>query len=74
MLLLAALQVVLSRWSGQRDLLIGSPTAGRTHRQTEGLIGCFVNTLVMRGDMRGDPTFGELLHETKETAFFIALP
>jgi amino acid adenylation domain-containing protein len=68
MLLLAALQVVLSRWSGQRDILIGSPIAGRTHRQTEGLIGCFVNTLVMRADLSGDPTFAQLLRETKETA------
>src|SRR4029079_11508513 len=68
MLLLAALHVVLGRWSGQRDLLVGSPIAGRVHRQTEGLIGCFLNTLVMRGDLRGDPTFRELLTRTRETA------
>ncbi|MDR3388749.1 MAG: amino acid adenylation domain-containing protein, partial [Rudaea sp.] len=68
MLLLAALQVLLSRWSGQRDIVVGSPIAGRTHRLTEGLIGFFVNTLMMRADLNGDPTFAELLHETKETA------
>ena len=68
MLLLAALQVVLGRWSGQRDLLIGSPIAGRTHRQTETLIGCFLNTLVMRGDLRGNPSFRDLLARTREAS------
>jgi amino acid adenylation domain-containing protein len=68
MLLLATLQVLLSRWSGQRDIVVGSPIAGRTHRQTEGLVGFFVNTLMMRADLNGDPTFAELLHETKESA------
>jgi len=68
MLLLAALHVVLSRWSGQRDIVVGSPIAGRTHRQTEGLIGFFVNMLMMRADLNGDPTFAELLRETKERA------
>jgi non-ribosomal peptide synthetase component F/aryl carrier-like protein len=68
MLMLAALQVVLSRWSGQRDIVVGSPIAGRTHRQTEGLIGFFLNTLVMRGDLRGNPTWRELLAQTRSTA------
>ncbi|MBZ5521498.1 MAG: amino acid adenylation domain-containing protein [Acidobacteriia bacterium] len=68
MLLLASLQVVLGRWSGQRDILIGSPIAGRTHRETEGLIGFFVNMFVMRGNLRGDPTFRELLARTREAA------
>jgi amino acid adenylation domain-containing protein len=68
MLLLAALQVVLSRWSGQRDLLVGSPIAGRTNAQTEKLIGCFLNTLVMRGDLRGNPAFREFLARTREAA------
>jgi amino acid adenylation domain-containing protein len=68
MLLLATLQIVLSRWSGQHDIVVGSPIAGRTHRQTEGLVGFFVNTLMMRADLSSDPTFVELLHETKETA------
>ena len=65
MALLAALQVVLSRWSGQEDIAVGSPIAGRTHRKTEGLIGFFINTLVMRTDLSGDPTFVELLERVK---------
>jgi amino acid adenylation domain-containing protein/non-ribosomal peptide synthase protein (TIGR01720 family) len=65
---LAALNIVLGRWSGQRDLLVGSATAGRTHREIEGLIGFFVNMFVMRGNLRGDPTFRELLARTREIA------
>ncbi|HXZ14815.1 MAG TPA: condensation domain-containing protein, partial [Roseiarcus sp.] len=68
MVLLAAFQTVLGRWSGQDDIVVGSPIAGRTHRQTEDLIGFFVNTLAMRTDLSGDPTFLELLHRVKETA------
>ena len=66
MTLLAALQVLLSRWSGQEDIAVGSPIAGRTHRKTEGLIGFFINTLVMRTDLSGDPTFVELLEAGEE--------
>ena len=68
MVLLAAFQLLLSRWSGQKDLVVGSPIAGRTERQTEGLIGFFVNTLVMRADVSDDPSFEELLARVKETA------
>ncbi len=68
MTLLAALQVVLSRWSGQDDIAVGSPIAGRTHRKTEGLIGFFLNTLVMRTDLSGDPTFVELLGRVRGVA------
>jgi amino acid adenylation domain-containing protein len=68
MVLLAALQVLLSRWSGQDDIAVGSPIAGRTHRKTEGLIGFFINTLVMRTDLSGDPTFVELLGRVKSVA------
>ena len=67
MVLLAAFQVLLSRWSGQKDILVGTPVAGRTHRQIEGLIGFFVNTLVMRSDLTANPTFEELLTQVKET-------
>jgi pristinamycin I synthase-3/4 len=67
MVLLAALQAVLGRWSGQQDVAVGSPVAGRAHRLTEGLIGYFVNTLVMRTDLSGDPDFGELLQRVRET-------
>ena len=68
MVLLAAFQLLLSRWSGQADLVVGSPIAGRTERQTEGLIGFFVNTLVMRADVSDDPSFAELLARVKEAA------
>ena len=68
MTLLGALQVLLSRWSGQEDIAVGSPIAGRTHRKTEGLIGFFLNTLVMRTDLSGDPTFTELLRRVKNVA------
>ena len=67
MVLLAAFQVLLSRWSGQKNIVVGSPIAGRRHRETEALIGFFVNTLAMRGDLSGNPTFREYLRQVKET-------
>jgi amino acid adenylation domain-containing protein/FkbH-like protein len=65
MVLLAAFEVVLARWSGQEDIVVGTPIAGRTHREIEGLIGFFVNTLVLRADLSGDPSFRELLDRVK---------
>ncbi len=65
MVLLAGLQILLSRWSGQDDIAVGSPIAGRTQRKTEGMIGFFINTLVMRTELSGDPTFVELLGRVK---------
>jgi amino acid adenylation domain-containing protein len=59
---------VLSRWSGQGDVVVGTPTAGRTHRATEGLIGLFTNMLALRTDLSGDPPFRELLQRVKEVA------
>ncbi|HEX2187582.1 MAG TPA: amino acid adenylation domain-containing protein, partial [Longimicrobiaceae bacterium] len=64
----AALDLLLSRWSGQEDLVVGSPIAGRTQVGTERLIGFFVNTLALRTDLSGDPTFQELLRRVRETA------
>jgi len=61
MTLLAVFQVLLARHSGQDDILVGSPIAGRTQQATEDLIGLFVNTLVLRTDLRGDQSFQALL-------------
>ena len=68
MTLLAAFQVLLSRYSGQDDIAVGTPVAGRTRPELEGLIGLFVNTLVLRGDLSGDPGFRELLRRIRRTA------
>jgi hypothetical protein len=67
MTLLAAWQLLLSRYSGQEDVVVGSPIAGRNRLETEGLIGFFVNTLVLRADLSGDPGFAELLHRVRES-------
>jgi hypothetical protein len=68
MTLLAAWQTLLFRYSGQEDLLVGTPIANRTHTQLEEIIGCFVNTLVLRGDLSGDPSFRTLLRRVREMA------
>jgi len=68
MTLLAAFQTVLHRYTGQTDIAIGSPIANRHRREVEGLIGFFVNSLVMRSDLSGNPTFRELLERVRETA------
>ncbi|MBZ4414853.1 non-ribosomal peptide synthetase, partial [Myxococcus sp. XM-1-1-1] len=66
MVLLSAYQVVLSRHAGQREVVVGFPIAGRTHAETEGLIGYFANTLVLRGRVEEGETFGELVGRAKE--------
>jgi amino acid adenylation domain-containing protein len=61
MTLLAAFQVLLQRYSGQDDIAVGVPIAGRSRPELEGLIGFFINTLVLRGDLSGDPSFADYL-------------
>jgi amino acid adenylation domain-containing protein len=61
MTLLATFQALLHRYTGQEDLVVGSPIAGRNRSEIEGLIGVFVNTLVMRTALAGNPSFRELL-------------
>ena len=68
MTLSAAFKVLLSRYSGQEDIVVGTPIANRTRVETEGLIGFFVNTLALRTDLSGDPTFKELLKREREAA------
>ncbi|HEX7239667.1 MAG TPA: amino acid adenylation domain-containing protein, partial [Longimicrobiaceae bacterium] len=67
MALLAAFTVLLSRWSGQEDVVVGSPIAGRTRVELDGVVGFFVNTLALRTDLSGDPSFRELLGRVRET-------
>ncbi|RKG96683.1 non-ribosomal peptide synthetase, partial [Corallococcus sp. CA047B] len=67
MLLLAAWQVMLSRYSGQDDVSVGTPIAGRNRTELEGLIGFFVNTLVLRARLGGALTFRDLLKQVRET-------
>jgi amino acid adenylation domain-containing protein len=68
MLLLAAMQTLLGRYTGQDDVVVGSPIAGRNRAEIEPLIGFFVNTLVLRGDLAGDPGFGELVGRSRRAA------
>ncbi|MCY1016471.1 non-ribosomal peptide synthetase [Pyxidicoccus sp. MSG2] len=67
MTLLAGYQVLLARYSGQWDMVVGSPLAGRTVKETEGLIGFFVNTLALRLRATRELSFRELLRHTRET-------
>ncbi|MET0646492.1 MAG: amino acid adenylation domain-containing protein, partial [Pyrinomonadaceae bacterium] len=66
MTLLAAFEVLLHRYSGQQEIIVGTPIAGRNHKEIEGLIGFFVNTLVLRGEVRGGDSYRELLKTTRE--------
>ncbi len=68
MALLAAFKALLYRYTGQTDLLVGTPVANRNHSEIEGLIGFFVNTLVLRTDLSGDPTFRDLLQRVRKAS------
>lgn len=67
MTLLATFQVLLFRYTGQQDILVGTPIANRNRTEIEGLIGFFVNMLVLRTNLAGSPDFRELLHRVRET-------
>jgi aspartate racemase len=66
MLMLAAFQTLLHRYTNQEDIIVGSPIAGRSQIETEKIIGFFLNTLVLRTDLSGRPTFRELLARVRE--------
>src|SRR5215470_2317004 len=68
MCLLAAVDVLLARYSNQREVVVGAPVANRNRKELEGLIGFFVNTLALRADLSGNPTFREFVGRVKEVA------
>lgn len=68
MTLLAAFKALLFRYAGQSDIVVGTPVANRNREELEGLIGFFVNTLALRTDISGNPTFRELLHRVREVS------
>ncbi|MEO8443557.1 MAG: amino acid adenylation domain-containing protein [Gammaproteobacteria bacterium] len=68
MVLLAAFKVLLMRLSGQEDVAVGSPVAGRDREELEGVIGLLLNTLVLRTDLSGDPTFEAVINRVRQTA------
>lgn len=67
MLMQTAFAVLLGRYSRETDITIGAPIAGRTHNDTEALIGCFVNTLALRTRLEGNPAFIQVLEDSKQT-------
>jgi amino acid adenylation domain-containing protein len=68
MTLLAGFKALLARYTGQEDVVVSVPIAGRTRAETEGLIGLFTNTLVLRTDLSGDPPFREVLRRVRQAA------
>jgi amino acid adenylation domain-containing protein len=68
MTLLAGFKALLARYTGQEDIVVSVPIAGRTRAETEGLIGLFTNTLVLRTDLSGDPPFREVLRRVRQAA------
>ena len=68
MTLLAAFKLLLSRQTGTTDIVVGTPTAGRSQPEIENLVGIFLNNLVLRTDLSGNPTFRDLLTRVRQTA------
>ncbi|MBW4669172.1 MAG: amino acid adenylation domain-containing protein [Cyanomargarita calcarea GSE-NOS-MK-12-04C] len=68
MTLLTAFKILLYRYTAQEDIVVGTPIAGRNQTETEDLIGCFINTLALRTDVGGNPTFLELLSRVRKVA------
>jgi amino acid adenylation domain-containing protein len=67
MTLLSGFKALLIRYTSQEDIIVGSPVAGRERIETHGLIGCFVNTLALRTDCSGDPSFAGLIKRVRDT-------
>jgi len=67
MLLLASFQILLHRYTGQEDILVGSPAAGRGRADLAGLVGYFVNPLVLRADLSGHPTVSRFVNQVRQT-------
>ena len=68
MVLMGVSAVLLNRYADQDDIVIGTPIANRSHSETEGLIGCFVNTVALRVDLSGDPSFRQLMRRVRDVA------
>lgn len=68
MILLSGINLLLARYSGQEDIIIGSPIAGRSHAELEDTIGIFINTLAMRNYPQGDKSYREFLQEVRDNA------
>jgi amino acid adenylation domain-containing protein len=68
MVLLAAFNALLTRLTGETDVIVGAPVAGRTRAEIENLIGVFINTIPLRTDVSGDPTVDELIRRVRNTA------
>src|SRR5262249_18414580 len=68
MTLLAGFMTLLYRYTGREDLVVGSPVSNRNRNEIEALIGCFVNTLALRADLSGNPTFEQLLGRVRQVA------
>lgn len=66
MALLAAYKIALSRWTGQMDIALATPVSDRSHARLEGLIGFFVNNLVIRTDLHGEPSFRDVVQRVRE--------